>query len=157
MKTDGEKITMAILLEKITADNFLDAFHLKLKREQKKYVSHPIRSLAQAYVYRDQCQPFGIYCDACMVGYVMVIYDDTTLQYAIWHMMIDRSQQGRGFGKAALRLVLEYIKKKPFGDSDSVVLTCNKKNDHALGLYRALGFVLTGNEDEDEVELSLSI
>ncbi len=27
--------------------------------EQEKYVSNPIRSLAQAYVYRNQCQPFG--------------------------------------------------------------------------------------------------
>ena len=38
-------------------------------------MSHPIRSLAQAYVYREQCQPFGIYAEGKMVGYVMVIYD----------------------------------------------------------------------------------
>ena len=48
-------------LRKITGDNFLDAFRLKLAPGQKHFVSHPIRSLAQAYVYRDQCQPFGIY------------------------------------------------------------------------------------------------
>lgn len=148
---------MSILIKNITDENFLDAFHLKLKREQRKFVSHPIRSLAQAYVYRNQCQPFGIYHDDRMVGYVMVIYDDTVRKYAVWHMMIDESQQGRGFGKAALSLVLEYIKKKPFGDSDCVVLTCNKENVHALGLYRSLGFELTGNEDGDEAELSLAI
>ena len=50
-----------INLRKITEDNFLDAFRLKLAEGQEEYVSHPIRSLAQAYVYRDQCQPFGIY------------------------------------------------------------------------------------------------
>ena len=50
-----------IRLRKITEDNFLDAFQLKLAVEQENYVSHPIRSLAQAYVYREQCQPFGIY------------------------------------------------------------------------------------------------
>ncbi len=50
-------------LKPITEDNFLDAFHLKLAPGQEEFVSHPIRSLAQAYVYRDQCQPFGICAD----------------------------------------------------------------------------------------------
>ena len=61
-------------LRKITEENFIDAFHLKLAPGQERFVSHPIRSLAQAYVYREQCQPFGIYEGDRMVGYVMVIY-----------------------------------------------------------------------------------
>ncbi len=59
-------------LRPITEDNFLDAFNLKLAPGQEKFVSHPIRSLAQAYVYRIQCQPFGIYASGKMVGYVLV-------------------------------------------------------------------------------------
>lgn len=39
-----------IELKIITEDNFSDAFNLELAQEQKKYVSHAIRSLAQAYV-----------------------------------------------------------------------------------------------------------
>ena len=66
---------MAVTLKGITEDNFIDAFNLKLKKDQEEFVSHPIRSLAQAYVYRDQCQPFGICEDDRMVGYMMVIYD----------------------------------------------------------------------------------
>lgn len=58
-----------VQLKKITEENFLDAFHLKLAPEQERFVSHPIRSLAQAYVYREQCQPFGICADDTMVGY----------------------------------------------------------------------------------------
>ena len=54
---------MNITLKPIDESNFLDAFHLQLRDDQTQYVSHPIRSLAQAYVYRDQCQPFGIYAD----------------------------------------------------------------------------------------------
>ena len=56
-------------LKAITEDNFLDAFNLRLAQGQDEYVSHPIRSLAQAYVYRNQCQPFGIYVDGKMIGY----------------------------------------------------------------------------------------
>ena len=72
-----------IHLRKITEENFIDAFNLKLAPEQERFVSHPIRSLAQAYVYRDQCQPLGIYEDDIMVGYVMVIYDYDIPEYDI--------------------------------------------------------------------------
>ena len=146
-----------IELKVIDEDNFLDAFHLKLAPEQERFVSHPIRSLAQAYVYREQCQPFGIYADGSMVGYVMVIYDYDVPEYDIWHMMIDESAQGHGYGAAALDLVIDYIRTKPFGNSNRVALTCGKENLAAGKLYARKGFTATGIEDEDEVELVLTL
>lgn len=144
-------------LKPITEENFIDALNLKLAPGQEIFVSHPIRSLAQAYVYREQCQPFGIYADGKMVGYVMVIYDYDVPEYDIWHMMIDESMQGRGYGSAALDLVIEYIRSKPFGGSDRVALTCNKSNAFARKLYESRGFTATGVEDEDEIELVLML
>lgn len=146
-----------IHLEKITEENFIDAFGLKLAAGQERFVSHPIRSLAQAYVYREQCQPFGIYDEEVMVGYVMVIYDYDIPEYDLWHMMIDVSKQGRGYGRAALDQVLAYIRTKPFGASDRVTLTCNRENSRALRLYKSRGFVPTGAEDEEEIELSRTL
>ena len=146
-----------IILRKITEENFIDAFNLKLGEGQEKYVSHPIRSLAQAYVYRDQCQPFGIYADGKMIGYVMVIYDYDVPEYDIWHMMIDEEAQGRGYGSSAMDQVLNYIRTKPFGVSDRVALTCNKNNLVARQLYEKKGFLAIGIEDEDEIELVLTI
>ena len=144
-------------LKAITEDNFIDAFGLRLAPGQEKYVSHPIRSLAQAYVYRDQCQPFGIYAEGKMVGYVMVIYDYDVPEYDIWHMMIDEAEQGHGYGGEALDRVIEYIRTKPFGDSNRVALTCNKENPVARKLYESKGFSPTGNEDEDEIELAMTV
>lgn len=144
-----------INLRKITEENFIDAFNLKLAPEQERFVSHPIRSLAQAYVYREQCQPFGIYEGDTMVGYVMVIYDYDIPEYDIWHMMIDESNQRRGYGRAASDRVLDYIKTKPFGSSNRVTLTCSRENIRALNLYKSKGFTETGAADEDEIELSL--
>ncbi len=141
----------------ITEDNFIDAFNLKLAPGQERFVSHPIRSLAQAYVYRNQCQPFGIYTEGRMVGYVMVIYDYDIPEYDIWHMMIDESMQGRGFGGEALDKVIEYIKTKPFGDSGRIALTCNIDNSTARRLYESRGFSATGVRDEDEEELVLTV
>ena len=83
-----------ITLKPIDQNNFITCFNLELGEGQDKFVSHPIRSLAQAYVYRDQCTPFGNYDGDTMVGYVMVIYDDDECTYNIWHLMIDRRYQG---------------------------------------------------------------
>ena len=152
MNTDAK-----ITLEKIDESNFLDAFALELAPGQEKFVSGPIRSLAQAYVYRDQCTPFGICSDGKMVGYVMVVYDYDVPEYDIWHMMIDRSQQGKGYGKAALAAVIDYIRSKPFGDCGRVALTCSPENEKALSIYRGAGFVPTGVEDGDEIELVLNL
>ena len=144
-------------LRPITEDNFTDAFALKLAQGQDVFVSHPIRSLAQAYVYRDQCQPFGIYADGRMVGYVMVIYDYDIPEYDIWHMMIDESMQGKGCGSEALDRVLDYIRTKPFGASDRVALTCNKSNPTAIKLYEKKGFAATGAVYDDEIEMALTL
>ena len=90
-----------IELKNITEDNFIDAFNLKLAQGQERFVSHPVRSLAHAYVYREQCQPFG--------------------------------------------------------DSNRVVLTCNKDNSAARKLYESKGFASTGIEFDDEIELVLTL
>ena len=127
-------------LRPITEENFIDAFNLKLAPGQERFVSHPIRSLAQAYVYRDQCQPFGIYAGERMVGYVMVIYDYDVPEYDVWHMLIDAGEQGKGYGREALDRVIEYIRTKPFGDSDRVALTCNRENPIARKLYESRAF-----------------
>lgn len=144
-----------IELTRIDENNFIQAFNLSLNKEQKQFVSNPIRSLAQAYVYYNQCTPFGILDDDTMVGYVMVIYDYDLAEYNIWHMMIDAAYQHQGFGTLALRKCLDYIASKPFGPSNEVVLTCNKDNFIALHLYYKYGFKETGNSDEDEIELAL--
>ena len=144
-----------IELARINKTNFIQAFNLKLTQEQERFVSHPIRSLAQAYIFYHQCTPFGIFHEDTMVGYVMVIYDHDLAEYNIWHMMIDAAYQHRGFGALALRKCLDYIASKPFGQSDKVVLTCNKDNPIALHLYQKFGFKETGNTDEDEIELAL--
>ena len=146
-----------ITLKRIDESNFIDCFNLKLAMGQEKYVSNPVRSLAQAYVYYNQCVPFGIYAEDTMVGYVMVIYDYGEEVYNIWHMMIDRAFQKRGYGKSALQEVLKYIASKPFGSSKTILITCNPQNEVAYRLYRKLGFTETGRSDDDEIELGKTL
>ena len=51
--------------------------------------------------------------------------------------------------------VIEYIRTRPFGDSDRIALTCHKDNHVALRLYERKGFRATGAEYDDEVELAI--
>jgi diamine N-acetyltransferase len=146
-----------LTLKKVNETNFVDCFNLKLGYGQDKFVSHPIRSLAQAYVYYNQCTPFAIYKDDIIVGYVMVIYDYDEETYNIWHMMIDEKFQGKGYGTKAVELCLDYIKSKPYGDSNNVILTCNIDNTHAIHIYKKLGFIDTGDRDDDEIIMKLEI
>lgn len=146
-----------IKLTQIDETNFLECFALRLDNGQERFVSSPIRSLAQAYVYRDQCMPFGIYAGDKMIGYVMVIYDREEQTYNIWHFMIDAAHQRKGYGKAALAQVIRYIKTKPFGPSGTVLLTCSPENQAAYALYTDFGFCPTGRCDGKEQELCLKL
>lgn len=146
-----------LILKKVDESNFIDCFNLNLRHGQDKFVSHPVRSLAQAYVYYNQCTPFAIYNDNIIVGYVMVIYDYDEETYNIWHMMIDEKYQGKGYGTKAVKLCLDYIKSKPFGNSNDVILTCNMDNSHAIHIYEKLGFKDTGERDDDEIIMNLVI
>lgn len=146
-----------LILKRIDESNFIDCFNLKLGEDQDKFVSHPIRSLAQAYVYYNQCTPFGIYKDSIMLGYVMVIYDYNDENYNIWHMMIDDKYQNNGYGTSALELCIDYIKLKPFGQSNHIILTCNMENYAAIHIYEKLGFKDTGDTDDKEIIMKLVI
>lgn len=144
-------------LKKVDENNFIECFNLKLGSGQEKYVSHPIRSLAQAYVYYNQCTPFAIYHKDIIAGYVMVIYDYDEETYNIWHMMIDEKYQGNGYGTAAVGLCIDYIKSKPFGESNIIVLTCNIDNTTACRIYEKFGFKDTGERDDEEMIMKLEI
>ena len=144
-------------LRKIDESNFIECFNLSLGEGQDRFVSHPIRSLAQAYVYYNQCTPFGIYRNDTIVGYVMVIYDYDEETYNIWHMMIDEKYQGKGYGSIAIKLCIDYIKSKPFGSSNDVILTCNIDNSIAIHIYEKIGFKDTGERDDNELVMKLVV
>lgn len=146
-----------LILKKVDENNFIECFNLNLGDGQDKFVSHPVRSLAQAYVYYNQCTPFAIYKDNTIVGYVMVIYDYDEETYNIWHMMIDKKYQGKGYGSKAVKLCIDYIKSKPFGKSNDIILTCNMDNSHGIHIYKKLGFIDTGERDDDEIIMKLVI
>lgn len=64
----------------------------------------------------------------------------TKNSYLIWRFMIDSRHQGKGYGREALRLALEYIRTFPGGEADVCWLSYEPENEVAKKLYASFGF-----------------
>ncbi|MEQ6353998.1 GNAT family N-acetyltransferase [Lysinibacillus sp. M3] len=99
--------------------------------------------------------PIAIYADGVAVGFLMYIYtlDHESFEnevfygkksYFIWHIMIDMSYQGKGYGKLAFEKMLMDIETMPNGEAEYVTLFYRTSNVIAKTLYASFGFVDTG-------------
>ena len=140
-------------LEKITWDNYDRIIHLQVTKEQRNFVARNARSLIHAYVALSQGEiipyPFGIYLGKKPIGFVMIGYngyeegDPEFMKntYFIWRFMIDRRYQGKGYGRKAFQLALDFVKTFPSGPSDLCWLSYEPENEAAKKLYASFGFV----------------
>ena len=147
---------MPLSLRPIDKTNVLDCFALRLGSGQEVFVSSPMRSLALSYAYRDTCIPLGLYDGDTLVGYGMLRYTPEDRTYTLWHFMIDLPQQGKGYGRAALALLLERISQEPLGSVRQARLLVNPQNAPAIHLYRAFGFRETGYIENGENEMTVA-
>ena len=128
---------------------------LKVSKEQERYSANSTTILARAYAYRNSgsCCSF-IYHDETPIG--MVLCHDETSQkaYVFSELFIDERFQGRGYGRAATKLVLDNMKRE--GKYNKVILGYIEGNDAAKKLYEGFGFVET-DRDEDEIIMELKL
>jgi diamine N-acetyltransferase len=150
-----------IRLVKIDTGNFRDIVMLEVKEEQKNFVAHNAYSLAEAYANLARgrfVQPFGIYAGDVPVGFLMIGYfrkedarpeereeDVETMDfeygnYLFWRFMIDREHQGRGYGRKAMQLALDYIRTNPAGPAEYCWLSYEPENETANKLYHSFRF-----------------
>ena len=86
--------------------------------------------------------------DGVIVGVALVReFTDEPLGYDLQQFMIDGRYQGRGYGSAALDLILEALRKE--GHYDHVEVCVKKADTAAIRLYEKHGFVDSGYVDED--------
>ena len=158
-----------IHLERITYENFDDVFDLKVKQEQYPFVASNLYSVAEAYVTLvngGQVFPFAICDDDKLVGFIQLGYGENADQdgvsvekdnYEIWRFMIDKRYQGRGYGREALRLALEFIRTWPCGKAEYCWISYEPENEAAKKLYAAFGFEETGEMCGDEAVAVLKL
>lgn len=129
-----------IELREVTHDTFWEICFLEVEDSQQPFVAPNPISLAQAK-YEPDCRPVGIYADGKLVGFGMYGIDQE--QNWIHRFMIDKHCQGRGFGKAAFKLVME----KAMADAPkhhALYLSVNKENPVAQRMYEGYGFACNG-------------
>lgn len=152
---------MNIQLKPVTRENWLEALALQVKEEQKDFVPTVAVSLAKVYIKPDgdgvEYLPFAIYHEDKMVGFIMHAFvEQTSDMYWINGFLIDAGQQANGYGKAALRQMIDYITNR-FSQCKEVRLTVYPHNYSALQLYRRLGFVETGEQYDGELVMRFPV
>ena len=141
-------------LERITKANASEIIALKVKKTQEEFVASNALSLAHAYVALSNNQavfPFGIYLGDKPIGFLMVGFDAHFLgledpdilrkQYFVWRFMIDKRYQGKGYGKQAFKLAIDFVKTYPAGKAELCWVSYEHTNTVAKKLYASCGFL----------------
>ena len=153
-----------IRLEKINGKNLWDALKLKVSDGQKNFVASNEISIIEAYIAitgNGYAFPFVIYDDGVPVGFLMIGFNAHDYwenapkvakgNYNLWRLMIDKNYQGKGYGRKAVALALDFIKTFPCGKAKYCWLSYEPENSAARKLYSSFGFVETGEKDGEEL------
>ena len=138
-----------IRLVEIDERNFFRVRQLKVGEDQQRFLDSPLGILARGYVYRAQrARVLAAEKDGEIVGVMLVKdMDEEPACYDLQQFMIDGRFQGRGYGAAALGLLLELLRQeKKYDDAEVCV---HRENAAALALFTGAGFVDTGYVDPD--------
>ena len=71
--------------------------------------------------------------------------------------MIDAKQQGKGYGRQALSLLLEEIRQSPYGKVEHCYTSYERTNIVAKKLYESFGFEEVRNEEGCDIILRLKL
>lgn len=140
--------SLSIELRPVTRENWQDALSLKVQEDQQSYVPAVAVSLAKIYIKPDGEEvvylPFAIYSGETMVGFMMHAYVESTRDmYWINGFLMDAAEQKKGYGGAALALIMSRIINQ-FPQCKEIRLTVHQDNKRAKAFYKKRGFVETG-------------
>lgn len=150
-----------ITLRKITLENRRAIFNLEVSEDQRRFVASNLSSVASCYVLatnEGHPFPFAIYADEQPVGFVMITYRITGYElptiaddgYCILRLMIDKQYQNRGYGREAMKKIMEFIRTFPAGPAQYCWIPYKAENVAAKKLYESCGFRDSGECIENE-------
>ena len=113
---------------------------LEVAEDQRGFVCSSLVMLARAWLHRHlRPRVFNVYDGDTAVGMGMYLDDPEKDAYDFCQLFIDRRYQGRGYGKAAVALVLEAMKTE--GKYRKVSMCYVEGNDASRRLFEQFGFV----------------
>lgn len=135
-----------IILKEVDQANWFDVILLRSAEDQKnkifeKDIASNCLSLTQSSIEKGWV-PRAIYDDELLVGFTMFGYSNELSGYEICRLMIDYKFQGQGYGKKAIKIVIDdMINRFKCGE---ILLTFHPENNKAKMLYESVGFKDTG-------------
>ncbi|PFA67107.1 N-acetyltransferase [Bacillus sp. AFS015802] len=132
-----------VKIEELSAENWYECCQLELTPDQKEFIEPNAISIAQSK-FDATLKPFAIYFEEKIVGFLMFSTEPEELQaYWVYRIMVDKSYQGKGIGKAATVLMITHMIKRL--DITRIAVGYHPDNKGAHHLYESLGFVDHGD------------
>ena len=144
-----------VTLQEITRETLGAILKLKVAPSQESFVASNAVSIAQAHFQPETAWFRGIYAGDEPVGFVMLDIDTTKPEYGVWRFMIDERQQGKGYGRKALHLVIEYVRTLP--GATELLLSVVPGEGSPGPFYQGLGFTFTGEVQHGEHVMRLPL
>jgi diamine N-acetyltransferase len=146
---------MTINLQTITRENYLDLIALRVAPEQEQYVASNLFTIAQMQ-FKEEKIALGIYNADIPIGLIAYDLED----YDIWRLMIDQNNQGNGYARRAMQMVLGIFRNH--GTLREARTSVVPENVIARSLYESLGFQPNGEtigvrEDGEPREIVLTV
>ena len=157
-----------ITLQPITSKNLWSIYGLKA---DENLVAPNRQSLAEAYAYYSEHGKspivYGIYHNSTPVGFMMAVYNppegfatiDNNGQpyYYLWRLMIDEEHQNKGYGRAAMNLIIAETKAFSHGEANAFYTSLVPESTITPSFYGSFGFVKTGEIDDEEEVMRLEL
>lgn len=143
-----------VTLREVTDDNLEAVIALNVAPHQEEMVAPNLKSLAEAAV-AEEVMFRAVYADEEPVGFLMLSERRSVPRYYLWRFMIDAAHQGKGYGREAMNLLLEYVRQLP--DATELYLSYVPGEGSPGPFYAKLGFVDTGRVQDGEVEAVLAL
>ena len=136
-----------ISLHPINEKNFKEVTNLSIYPYQQQYVASTTYSLAQCYLYRDNNDvfPFAIIFDNQIIGFILFDEDLDEKNLLIWRLIIDKTEQQKGYGKKVLHYILELLNQ--IDTYNSLTISCIESNIHMISLLQSLHFKFAKKDD----------
>ena len=136
-----------VSLREVTRETLREVLALEVAPAQKRFVAPNAVSIAQAHFEPDAAWFRAIYAADTPVGFVMLHDDPATSTYFLWRFMIDKTAQGRGYGRRAIDLLIDHVRTRP--GATELRTSCVPGDGSPIPFYEKVGFRLTGEVDED--------
>jgi diamine N-acetyltransferase len=155
--------THDVSLREVTDANRGDVEQLRVAPHQDDYVASVSRSFVDAAENPDAHPWYRVvYSGSTPVGFVMIAdgvseeNPDFAGPYYLWRLLIDQRWQGQGIGRAALDLVVDYVRTRP-GARTLQTSVAPGSRDNPMGFYLGYGFTPTGQDLDGEELLVLRL